>query len=165
MIEYLITDAYPAPLGGWYVKDANGRGKNVTNGSVTTLRDDFVLSMAAVIEPLGGEGQVPLVVLAAGGLDIDDDDNWTAADPGGHYATNDEKTDLLFYFDGTGGGEREPVILGSPSIDLAAEPIEIGQERRYGPFSRARFGPLLRIDLPEGHEEGLWLMAVRKEPL
>ena len=156
---YICTDA---PIGGWNVVDASGRRVTVDKNQTTTLRSDYATAYAAYFTALAGD-EVPLAVRSAAGLDIDDDDNWVPAESLGFYFENDERTDVLLYFDGEGGGEREPTIVGNPDLPISP-PMTAGQERRLGPFSRSRFGPLLKIHFDDDHT-GLWVMAVRKEPI
>jgi len=157
MPEYLCNFA---PPGGWDVVDGSGHLVTVYVSQTTTLRADYVTSLAAYFSLVSGGGdEVPLTVRDATGLDLDDPANWTAAVADG------------FYFANTGDIEVRVVNLGPQSAltvriegtpDLVLGPLDPGDETETdGTLSVARFSSTAVIHF-DADPTGLELVAIRK---
>lgn len=158
MPDYLIRWAPPA--GHWIHTEA-GAYRNVKTGHVTTLRADYVASLAPFVQLAVGGDEVALVAQDEDGLDLDAAASWTQANADGHFIDNpDGNVEVIAHWDGSGGGSQRVVsIAGTPDpVVLVLGP---GKIERSGRLSVATHGDPLTLQVDA--VSGVFLIAVDKE--
>lgn len=144
--------------GSSWVVDGNGKSLNFTAGMTSTLHPNYVASLGAAIQPVGGGGEGALPIQEQDTADLGNPANWTEADPDGVEISGNDGN-VVVHFNVYGTAAITVTIEGSPDRVKTVQP---GETWISEPLTLARFTAAVLIHYTSS--AGLRLAAIRKTP-